>query len=159
MTFRYGYNTSDNRRQFGTIAAGSRDAAYAELKKRGIRPFCVELAPGFSNKLASLGKRGLAIILLAVALIAALITLIAVREREWQPSEIYMSLEKDAREVLKISDYDRARMELRNIFIHRYNELPPNHKERESAKALYGELSLEIDRKEADHQEVSRISD
>ena len=159
MIFRYGYNTSDNRRQFDTIAAASRDSAYAELKKRGIRPFSVELAPGLLNKFASMGKRGLAIAVLAVALIASIIVILAMKEREWQPSEAYLALEKDARAVLKISDYEKARMDLRTLFAQRFNGLVDDAQEREAAKALYGELSLEIDRKEVDQQAVSRITE
>lgn len=66
MKFVYGYNTKDNERREGIISAASRDDAYAALKKQGIKPFRVELAPGLVNRLASLGKRWVAIVSLLV---------------------------------------------------------------------------------------------
>ena len=66
MKFLYEYKTSDNERREGQLSAASRDAAYAELKRRGIRPSKVVLAPGFLNRISSFGKRGLAIAVLAV---------------------------------------------------------------------------------------------
>ena len=70
MRFTYEYKTSENERRSGEIAAPSRAAVYSELKKRGIRPYKVDLAPGFANWLASLGKRTAAIALLGAAVIA-----------------------------------------------------------------------------------------
>ena len=66
MKFVYEYKTSDNERREGQLSAASRDAAYAELKRRGIRPSKVVLAPGLLNRISSFGKRGLAIVVLAV---------------------------------------------------------------------------------------------
>ena len=73
MKFRYGYKTSDGERHEGVYSASSRDAVYAELKKQGIRPYFVELAPGLINRILSIGKRGFAILLLAVGLAVALV--------------------------------------------------------------------------------------
>lgn len=71
MKFAYGYRTKDNETREGTVSASSRDAAYAELKRRGIHPFRVELAPGVLNRIRSLGKRTLALVVLAVVAAAA----------------------------------------------------------------------------------------
>ncbi len=79
MKFVYGYKTRDNERRTGVVRAPSRDAAYAALRRDGIRPFSVELAPGLLNRLAAFGKRGLAIVALA-ATVAAL-ALALTRER------------------------------------------------------------------------------
>ena len=69
MRFIYEYKTKDNERQSGEINASSRNAVYQELKKQGIKPFRVELAPGLVNWLASLGKRSAAIALLTVGIV------------------------------------------------------------------------------------------
>jgi len=74
VKFVYQYRTSDNARHSGVISAPDRNAAFAELKNRGIRPFAVDEAPGFFNKLLGKGKRWLAIALLAV-LAAVLVVL------------------------------------------------------------------------------------
>ena len=66
MRFLYGCKTRENERRSGEILAQSRSAVYAELKKQGVRPYKVELAPGFLNWLQSLGKRTAAIVLLAL---------------------------------------------------------------------------------------------
>ena len=72
MKFTYQYRTSDNVSHSGTINAASKDAAFAALKARGIRPGRVEVAPGFFNLLFGVGKRWIAIGVLAVALVGAL---------------------------------------------------------------------------------------
>ena len=69
MRFLYEYKTKENERRSGEIVAPSRPAVYAELKKQGIKPYKVELAPGFANWVLSLGKRTAAIAVLAVAVI------------------------------------------------------------------------------------------
>ena len=69
MQFLYEYKTRANERRSGEIAAPSRGAVYAELKKQGIKPYKVELAPGFLNWLQSLGKRTAAIVLLALGVV------------------------------------------------------------------------------------------
>lgn len=75
MRFLYQYNTKDNEKRQGEISAASRDAAYAELKRRGIRPIRVDVAPGLLNWLESLGKRTWAIVVLAAALVVTLLAL------------------------------------------------------------------------------------
>lgn len=61
MKFLYEYRTSDNVRHDGVINAPNRDAAFAALKERGIRPGSVSEAPGFFNKLFGKGKRWITI--------------------------------------------------------------------------------------------------
>ena len=68
MKFLYEYRTPDNAKHNGVICASDREAAYAELKKRGIKPSRFAEAPGFFNKLFGKGKRWLAIGALGVAL-------------------------------------------------------------------------------------------
>ena len=67
MKFLYEYRTSDNAKHNGVICASDREAAYAELKKQGIKPSRFAEAPGFFNKLFGKGKRWLAIVVLAIA--------------------------------------------------------------------------------------------
>lgn len=69
MKFLYQFKTSENERREGMIAASSREDVYRQLKSQGIKPFNVELAPGLWNRVQSLGKRGLAIVILLVALV------------------------------------------------------------------------------------------
>ena len=69
MKFIYEYKTSGNERRSGEIRAASRQAVYDELKCAGIKPSKVVLAPGFVNRLASLGKRTAAIAVLAVGVV------------------------------------------------------------------------------------------
>ena len=71
MKFLYEYRTSDNIRHKGTIKAPDREAAFALLKSRGIRPGSVTDAPGLFNTLLGHGKRWMAITALSVALAAA----------------------------------------------------------------------------------------
>ena len=74
MKFNYEYRTSDNVKHTGVIAASDREAAYAALKQRGIRPGFLAEAPGFFNKLFGKGKRWLAIgVLSAVCGVLAVI--------------------------------------------------------------------------------------
>ena len=70
MRFFYEYKTKENVQQRGEIAAPSRSAVYTELKKQGIKPYKVDLAPGFWNWMQSLGKRTAAIALLTIGVIA-----------------------------------------------------------------------------------------
>ena len=69
MKFLFEYKTKENERRSGEIVASSRSAVYTELKKQGIKPYKVELAPGFMNWLLSLGKRTAAIAVLVIAVI------------------------------------------------------------------------------------------
>lgn len=64
MRFIYEYRTSDNVLHSDIIKAASKDAAYALLKTRGIRPGRVIEAPGFFNKLFGKGKRWIVIFIL-----------------------------------------------------------------------------------------------
>lgn len=68
MKFTCTYFTSDRTRHEIVVSARSKDAVYPILKKQGIRPTQVVLSPGVLNRLASFGKRGYAILVLAVAL-------------------------------------------------------------------------------------------
>ena len=70
MKFVYEYRTSDNALHSGRIAALDRDAAFAALKARGIRPARLVEAPGLVNKVFGKGKRWIAIVALSVAAIA-----------------------------------------------------------------------------------------
>lgn len=69
MKFVYEYRTSDNVSHRGVLDAATRDAAFAALKARGIRPSRVVEAAGFFNKLFGKGKRWIAIVVLAISLI------------------------------------------------------------------------------------------
>ena len=71
MKFLYEYRTSDNAKHNGVICASDREAAYAELKKQGIKPSRFAEAPGFFNKLLGKGKRWLAIAVLGVAVVVS----------------------------------------------------------------------------------------
>lgn len=73
MKFLYQYRTPDNEKHDGVIFAANRDAAYAALKKRGIKPCRFDEAPGFFNKLFGKGKRWMAIGVLSLALMATLV--------------------------------------------------------------------------------------
>lgn len=72
MRFLYQYKTSDGERHEGEIRVASREAVFTELKKQGIKPYGVELAPGFCNWVASLGKRVYAIGVLTILLVIAM---------------------------------------------------------------------------------------
>ena len=75
MKFLYEYKTKDNERREGVMAASSRDDVFRLLKAKGIRPSKVTLAPGFFNRLLSFGKRGFAIVVLALATVGLAIAL------------------------------------------------------------------------------------
>ena len=55
----------------GEIRAGSESEAYSLVRKSGIHPMKVWPSPGLLNRLSSIGKRGYAIIGLALALVVA----------------------------------------------------------------------------------------
>lgn len=80
MKFYYQYRTSDNVRHDGEICAPSREAAFALLKAKGIRPGLVEEAPGFFNKLFGKGKRWMAIG--ALAIVASVLAVMLCRDRQ-----------------------------------------------------------------------------
>ena len=67
MRFLYEYRTPDNEKHQGEIRAADKEAAYAALKKQGIKPCRFTEAPGVFNKLFGKGKRWIAIGLLSGA--------------------------------------------------------------------------------------------
>lgn len=79
MRFVYQYKTSDGERHEGEISVASREAVFTELKKRGIKPYDVALAPGLGNWILSLGKRVYAIAVLTVLLVLSLGTVLVQR--------------------------------------------------------------------------------
>ena len=78
MKFSYQYRTSDNVQHDGVISAPTRDAAFAALKIRGIRPGRMTECPGFFNKLLGKCKRWIAIALLSMAVVALMIAFLSV---------------------------------------------------------------------------------
>ena len=76
VKFAYGYKTSKNETCSGVIDAPSREAVYQKLKDQGIRPFKVELAPGFFNHIAAFGKRTYALLAVVVALVASSVAIL-----------------------------------------------------------------------------------
>lgn len=79
MRFEYEYRTSDNVPHCGTLSAATRDAAYAVLRARGIRPSAVREAPGVWNKVFGRGKRWLLIVVLLA--IVGVLTAMLLRTR------------------------------------------------------------------------------
>lgn len=69
MKYTYEYKLSGGERRAGVCDAPSKEAVFAILRKEGIKPFNVRLAPGFNNRLLSLGKRGIVIALLLLVCI------------------------------------------------------------------------------------------
>lgn len=69
MKFVYEYRTSDNVPHRGEVCATDREAAFAVLRGRGIRPARLAEAPGFFNKVMGRGKHwiAIAVLLLVVA--------------------------------------------------------------------------------------------
>lgn len=72
MKFVFQYKTSSGERHDGIIEAASREDVFEKLKKVGIKPYGVKIAPGLCNWFFSLGKRVYAIGILSVLLIFAL---------------------------------------------------------------------------------------
>lgn len=64
MRFIYEYKTKENEQRSGEFCAASRDDVYRELRKQGIKPYKVYLAPGLLNRIQSYGKRTAAIVVL-----------------------------------------------------------------------------------------------
>lgn len=56
MKFIYEYRTRDNVRHDGVISASTRDAAFAALKTKGIKPSKLILAPGVVNRFLSFSR-------------------------------------------------------------------------------------------------------
>ena len=72
MKFLYEYRTPDNEKHGGKINASDKEAAYAALKRQGIKPCRFSEAPGFFNKLFGKGKRWMVIgVLGALCLVLA----------------------------------------------------------------------------------------
>ena len=70
MTFLYRYQDKERGVLESEIAASSQSDAYAVLRKRGVRPMQVWPKPGRLNRLSAIGKRGLAIVVLSLSLVA-----------------------------------------------------------------------------------------
>ena len=79
--WRYTYRTSDGAWHTASVRAADRDAAFAELRKSGVKPVKVELASGLLNSLRALGRRWYAIIVLTLALAATLAYIASVGRR------------------------------------------------------------------------------
>lgn len=108
MKFIYSYTTRQNERREGlTVCAPNRDAAFSELNKKGIRPYKLEPAPGFLNKLSAVGWRGFAII----ALVAVLGVSVAISFSQRKNIE---KLEKDdeVREIVSGAINSKVRRQL-----------------------------------------------
>lgn len=84
MKFDYEYRTSDNVLQRGALVAPTRDAAYATLKERGIRPSRVTESPGLINKLFGKCKRWIAIGILLISCLALWYSLHDARSTEYE---------------------------------------------------------------------------
>jgi len=72
VKFDYAYRDKENVRHDGTVVASSKDDAFKKLRAQGVKPFFVARSPGVWNFLLSLGKRGLAIAVLAVIAVTAI---------------------------------------------------------------------------------------
>ena len=84
--WRYTYRSSDGAWHNASVRAASRDDAFAELKRLGIKPVKVELAAGLANAFLALGRRAYAIVLLALALVATLACLLVLSPSTRSPS-------------------------------------------------------------------------
>lgn len=121
MKFVYEYRTSDNVRHEATVSAVSRDAAFALLKERGIRPSRIEEAPGFFNILFGKGKRWLVIVILFAILVAMTMALIrrdreiVLRARELD-TEILSQLEAAGHQGEEIREFLAARRRLDDAY-------------------------------------------
>lgn len=81
MKFDYEYRTRDNVRHEGVVVAPNRDAAFAALKSRGIRPSRLVEAPGFFNKLFGRGKRWILVAALTLVAVGLGVFSIALRRQ------------------------------------------------------------------------------
>ena len=98
MKFRYGYRTKDNEKVEGVISAASREDVYAQLKREGRKPYMVEPLPGLLNRLSGIGKRWLAIAVLAVLAAALAVALGRARTPAApQPSSLDATLDAPTR--------------------------------------------------------------
>ena len=100
MKFRYGYRTKDNEKVEGVISATSREDVYAQLKREGRKPYMVEPLPGLLNRLSGIGKRWVAIAILAGVCVALAIAVGRVALNAPQPSAVEASLDSPIRRQL-----------------------------------------------------------
>lgn len=151
MKFLYEYKTPQNERRSGEISASSREDVFSQLKREGIKPFNVKLAPGLLNRVASIGKRWFAIAILSVLLVGAGVFAFVTRTTAWVPSDEFAALRNEAELIVAegTNDYLTARADLRRLFTERLDRLSSDPREREAAMALYGELALRLDDVEA----------
>jgi len=83
VRFLYQFRTSDNVVHAGVVNAANKDAAFAVLKKQGVRPSRLVEAPGVLNKLFGKGKRWIAIgVLCALCLVLCALTLYITHEAQ-----------------------------------------------------------------------------
>lgn len=80
MKFRYQYRTKDNEVRCGEIVAADRDAAYAQLRAKGVKASRMEEAPGLLNKLFGKGKRWIVIGVLGVLCLVLFVYLESAKE-------------------------------------------------------------------------------
>ena len=73
MKFVYHYRTSDNCLREGVVRATTREGVYDVLRKQGIRPSRVELAPGFLNGLIWHLHSSAGVLLIAFLLIVSIV--------------------------------------------------------------------------------------
>ena len=100
MKFRYGYRTKDNEKVEGIISATSREDVYAQLRREGRKPYMVEPLPGLLNRLSGIGKRWIAIAILAGVCVALAIAVGRVALNAPQPSAVEASLDSPIRRQL-----------------------------------------------------------
>ena len=74
MIFLYRYQDRDRGVVEGSVSASSEADAYSMLRKQGVRPMNVWPKPGFVNRLSAIGKRGLAIVLLSIAVVVSVVS-------------------------------------------------------------------------------------
>ena len=88
MKFLYEYRTPDNEKHSGKINASDKEAAYAALKRQGIKPCRFSEAPGFFNKLFGKGKRWMVIgVLGALCLVLGAVVCTQGRRQEAQGTD------------------------------------------------------------------------
>ncbi len=97
MKFLYEYRTPDNIRHEAVIVAPNREAAFAALKSRGIRPGRLWEAPGIANMLIGKGKRWLAIGLLTSIAAASLFYASRTQEAVQEAKETFSGFDQRTR--------------------------------------------------------------
>ena len=100
MKFRYGYRTKGNEKVEGIVSATSREDVYAQLRREGRKPYMVEPLPGLLNRLSGIGKRWIAIAILAGVCVALAIAVGRVALNAPQPSAVEASLDSPIRRQL-----------------------------------------------------------